>query len=168
LKKISIAANLHEDVELHQNVELFLLGTIDATLAAQNATIAAESLGYGMVYIGGIRNNPQDVTDLLELPPLVYPVFGMCLGIPDQEPDIRPRLPLAAVYHKEVYKEEGLESEIKAYDDITRVYYATRKGGGKGGEQETKWSREMLRRFKANRLRGHLHDFLVNQGFRLK
>jgi FMN reductase (NADPH) len=168
LNKIHIATNLHEDVELQQNVELFLLGTIDATLAAQNATIAAESLGYGMVYIGGIRNNPQGVTDLLELPPLVYPVFGMCVGIPDQEPDIRPRLPLAAIYHQEVYKKDGLEQEINAYDETTRIYYATRKGGGKGGEQETKWSREMLRRFKSNRLREHLHDFLTGQGFRLR
>ncbi|ALS23372.1 MULTISPECIES: oxygen-insensitive NADPH nitroreductase [Paenibacillus] len=168
LNKIRTAIRLHEDVELKQNVELFLLGTIDATLAAQNATVAAESLGYGMVYIGGIRNNPQDVTDLLELPQLVYPVFGMCLGVPDQEPDIRPRLPLAAVYHQEVYSKEGLEDEIKAYDEITRHYYATRKGGGRGGEQETKWSKEMLRRFNGERLRGHMHDFLLGRGFELK
>lgn len=120
-----------------------------------------------MVYIGGMRNNPQGVTDLLELPPLVYPVFGMCVGVPDHEPDIRPRLPLAALYHKEVYSEAGLEGEIKAYDEITRRYYATRKGGGKGGEQETKWSREMLRRFNRERLRGHMHDFLARQGFDL-
>src|SRR4030095_3428329 len=58
LNNIPIALDLHEKAELHQNVEQFLLGTIDATLAAQNAAIAAESLGYGMVYIGGIRNNP--------------------------------------------------------------------------------------------------------------
>lgn len=169
LNKIHIATNLHENIQLHQNVELFLLGTIDATLAAQNAAIAAESLGYGMVYIGGIRNNPQGVTDLLNLPPLVYPVFGMCVGVPDQEPDIRPRLPLEAVYHKEVYKDaRSLEKEIHAYDDVTRVYYASRKGEAKSGEKETKWSLEMLRRFSSNRLRGHLHDFLTGQGFDLK
>lgn len=168
LNKIRTAVRLHEDIELQQNVELFLLGTIDAALAAQNATIAAESLGYGTVYIGGIRNNPQAVTNLLELPQLVYPVFGLCVGVPDQEPDIRPRLPLAAVYHKEVYRQEGLEEEIKAYDEITRHYYATRKGGGKGGEQETKWSKEMLKRFNKERLRGHMHEFLLKRGFELK
>lgn len=168
LNKITVATNLHEDTELHQNVELFLLGTIDATLAAQNAVIAAESLGYGIVYIGGIRNNPQGVTDLLELPPLVYPVFGLSLGVPDQEPDLRPRLPLTAVYHKEVYKKEGLKEDIEAYDEITRGYYAARKGGGKGGDQTTKWSLEMQKRFSSGRLRGHLHDFLTGQGFRLK
>ncbi|WP_054023265.1 oxygen-insensitive NADPH nitroreductase [Bacillus sp. FJAT-28004] len=164
LNKIRLAARLHEDVELRQNAELFLLGTIDVTLAAQNAAIAAESLGYGIVYIGGIRNNPKEITELLELPELVYPVFGMCVGVPDQEPDIRPRLPLAAVYHQETYKQSGLEDEIIAYDSITREYYASRKGG----EQETRWSREMLRRFKSDRLRDHLHDFLVGQGFKLK
>lgn len=168
LNKITIATNLHEDTELHQNVELFLLGTIDATLAAQNAVIAAESLGYGIVYIGGIRNNPQGVTDLLELPPLVYPVFGLSLGVPDQEPDLRPRLPLTAVFHKEVYKKEGLKEDIEAYDEITRGYYAARKGGGKGGDQATKWSLEMQKRFSSGRLRGHLYDFLTGQGFRLK
>ncbi|MCA0756054.1 oxygen-insensitive NADPH nitroreductase [Paenibacillus sp. N4] len=168
LNKIRTAVRLHEDIELKQNVELFLLATIDAALAAQNATVAAESLGYGTVYIGGIRNNPQAATDLLELPPLVYPVFGMCLGVPNQEPDIRPRLPLAAVYHREVYRQENLVKEIEAYDEITRHYYATRTGGGKGGEQETKWSKEMLKRFNKDRLRGHMHDFLLGRGFELK
>ncbi|MBB3111427.1 FMN reductase (NADPH) [Paenibacillus phyllosphaerae] len=168
VRKIQNAIRQHEDVELEQNVELFLLGTIDATLAAQNAAIAAESLGYGIVYIGGIRNNPQEVTELLELPPLVYPVFGLCVGIPDQEPDLRPRLPLAAVYHEEVYSEAGLADEIAAYDAITKHYYATRKGGGRGGDQETVWSREMLRRFNSGRNRGHLRDYLSGQGFKLK
>ncbi|MBH5317411.1 oxygen-insensitive NADPH nitroreductase [Paenibacillus sp. GSMTC-2017] len=168
LNKIRTAIHFHEERELVQNVELFLLGTIDATLAAQNATVAAESLGYGTVYIGGIRNNPQDVTDLLELPQLVYPVFGLCIGVSDQEPDIRPRLPIAAVYHQEVYGEEGLQDEIKAYDEITKSYYAARKGVAKSGERDTRWSKEILRRFNGEHLRDHLHDFLHDRGFRLK
>lgn len=168
LNKIRTAVRLHKDTELRQNVELFLLATIDAALAAQNATVAAESLGYGTVYVGGIRNDPQTATDLLELPQLVYPVFGMCVGVPNQEPDIRPRLPLAAVYHQDVYREEGLASEIEAYDETMRHYYATRKGGGKGGEEETIWSREMLRRFEGERHRDHLHGFLLSRGFEFK
>ncbi|MDF2836031.1 MAG: reductase [Paenibacillus sp.] len=168
LNKIRSAVRLHEDTELSQNVELFLLATIDAALAAQNATVAAESLGYGTVYIGGIRNNPQAATDLLELPPLVYPVFGLCVGVPAQDPDIRPRLPIGAVYHRETYSEYGLEDEIRAYDETMSHYYATRKGGGKGGEDETKWSKEMWRRFDGKRQRDHMHDFLHRRGFELK
>lgn len=169
LNKIQTAVRLHEDIELNQNVETFLLGTIDATLAAQNAAIAAESLGYGIVYIGGIRNNSQQVTELLELPPLVYPVFGLSIGVPDQEPDLRPRQPIEAVYHEETYHNERVVSSIREYDEVTRHYYATRKGGvGRGGDQETTWSREMLRRFNSGRSRGHLHSFLEGQGFKLK
>lgn len=168
LNKIRKAIRLHEDTELNQNAELFVLATIDAALAAQNAVVAAESLGYGTVYIGGIRNNPQDVTELLELPPLVYPVFGMCVGVPDQHPDIRPRLPISAVYHRETYREEGLESDIKTYDASMRHYYATRKGGGKGGDLDKEWSREMLRRFIGTRNRDHLHGFLLRRGFEFK
>ncbi|WP_438350588.1 oxygen-insensitive NADPH nitroreductase [Paenibacillus sp. FA6] len=168
LNRIKVAIELHEDTKMHQNVELFLLGTIDATLAAQNAVIAAESLGYGIVYIGGIRLNPKEVSELLELPPLVYPVFGLCIGVPDQEPDIRPRLPLTAVYHKEVYHEEGQLGDIEEYDAITHEYYATRRAGGKGGDQDTIWSKEMLKRFNQERLRDHLHGYLLGQGFELK
>ena len=58
--------------------EQFIVATVDATLAAQNAMIAAESLGLGGVFIGGIRNEPEKVCDLLRLPNHVYPVFGLC------------------------------------------------------------------------------------------
>ncbi|QAY65359.1 oxygen-insensitive NADPH nitroreductase [Paenibacillus protaetiae] len=167
LNKIQTAVRLHEDSKLHQNTELFLLATIDATLAAQNAVIAAESLGYGTVYIGGIRNNPGAVSELLELPPLVYPVFGLCVGVPDQEPDIRPRLPIGAFLHEEMYQNGRVAGAIEEYDATTRTYYATRKGGGKGGETETSWSREMVRRFDGGRLRGHMRSFLQDRGFDL-
>ena len=60
--------------------EHFMIATIDCALAAQTAVVAAESLGLGICYIGSIRNDPQPVADLLELPDQVYPVFD--LGAP--------------------------------------------------------------------------------------
>ena len=62
---------------------------------AENALVAAESMGLGGLFVGGIRNNPQGVTDLLDLPQHVIPLFGMCIGVPDQDPTLRPRLPSA-------------------------------------------------------------------------
>ncbi|MWC28070.1 oxygen-insensitive NADPH nitroreductase [Paenibacillus sp. MMS18-CY102] len=164
LNKVQTAIHLHEDTELQQNTELFLLATVDATLAAQNAAIAAESLGYGTVYIGGIRNNPQAVSEILELPPLVYPVFGLSIGVPDQEPDLRPRLPLQAFLHEEVYQQEEVVAGIKKYDETMRAYYASRAGG----ESDTQWSLELIRRFNGGKLREHLHPYLVSRGFDLK
>ena len=73
--------------------EHFIIATVDVTLFAQNCAIAAESLGLGICYIGGIRNDPQVLCDLLDLPDQVYPLFGFCIGYPAQDPEVKPRLP---------------------------------------------------------------------------
>lgn len=64
--------------------EQLLLGVVDTAMMAQNALIAAESLGLGGVYIGGLRNNIEAVTKLLKLPQHVLPLFGLCLGWPNR------------------------------------------------------------------------------------
>jgi len=65
-------------------LETFLSAVVDTALAAQNAVVAAESLGLGTVYIGAVRNQPNRVAEILSLPPNVFAVFGMCIGWPDR------------------------------------------------------------------------------------
>ena len=65
--------------------EHFIIATVDVALYAQNVAIAAESAGLGICYIGAIRNDIARAAALLELPNQVYPVFGMCIGWPDQD-----------------------------------------------------------------------------------
>lgn len=103
--------------------EMFVLGVIDAALAAQNAVIAAESLGLGIVYIGAIRNRPLDVAAELNLPPRVFPVFGMCIGWPDpaRPAEVKPRLPQSSVLHRETYA--GAEEPITRYNATMRAFY---------------------------------------------
>ncbi|MGE6473395.1 oxygen-insensitive NADPH nitroreductase, partial [Serratia proteamaculans] len=67
-------------------IELTLIGAVDAGIMAQNFLLAAESMGLGGVYIGGLRNSPKEVDELLELPPYCAVLFGMCLGYPAQNP----------------------------------------------------------------------------------
>ncbi len=55
-------------------------GVVDTAMMAQNALIAAESLGLGGVYIGGLRNNIEAVTKLLKLPQHVLPLFAAVPG----------------------------------------------------------------------------------------
>ncbi|QHW29870.1 oxygen-insensitive NADPH nitroreductase [Paenibacillus rhizovicinus] len=166
LNRLQAAVRHHKeqaDFELTHNTEAFLMATVDTALAAQNAAVAAESLGLGVVYIGGIRNRPQEVSELLKLPKLVYPVFGMCVGIPDQLPDLRPRLPVSVVYHEEAYSDAGFAEGIAAYDATISHYYEVRSGGGK----TSRWSQEMTARFRQELLRPHMYDFLISQGFQL-
>lgn len=143
--------------------EHFMIATVDVALAAQNAVVAAESLGLGICYIGGIRNNPQTVSELLKLPEQVYPVFALCLGYPDQNPEVKPRLPLSAVLHEESYDQSRNETGIKAYDPVVQRYYQTRTGGTKNSN----WSQEMSSLL-GKESRPHMQEFLQRRGFALK
>lgn len=86
-------------------MESFLLGSVDTSLAAQNAVVALESLGLGSVYIGGIRNKPAEVAAELDLPPRMFPLFGLVVGKPDpaRPASVKPRLPQASVLFHERY-----------------------------------------------------------------
>ncbi|MEZ5233821.1 MAG: oxygen-insensitive NADPH nitroreductase [Acidimicrobiia bacterium] len=143
--------------------EQFIIATVDVALAAQNAVIAAESLGLGICYIGAVRNDPQTVSDLLELPDHVYPVFGLCIGRPAQDPDVKPRLPLEVVLKEERYDDSGDEAGIKDYDESMRQYYRSRTGGTK----DSCWSEEMAQLVGKER-RPHMRKFLADRGFELR
>jgi nitroreductase len=99
-------------------IETFLVAAIDAALAAQNAVVAAESLGLSTVYIGAMRNNIGRVAELLGLPPRVVCVFGLCVGYakPGAESSVKPRLAQPAIVFHEKYDASRDEAHRKAYD----------------------------------------------------
>ncbi|MBX2836519.1 MAG: oxygen-insensitive NADPH nitroreductase [Gammaproteobacteria bacterium] len=140
--------------------EHFMIATIDVALFAQNCVVAAESMGLGICYIGGLRNNPAEVSALLELPQQVYPVFGLCIGEPAQDPDVKPRLPLAAVLMREVYSRQDQSEWVADYDKTLQHYYQTRTGGNKSST----WSEEM-KALVGKESRPHMKAFLADQGF---
>ena len=105
--------------------ETFVLGAVDTSIAAQNAVVALESLGYGGCYIGGIRNHPAEVAAELGLPPKVFPLFGLTVGRPDpaRAAAIKPRLPQAAVLFRETYGWTGAQLEAaEAYGPTLRAF----------------------------------------------
>jgi len=83
--------------------DLLIACVTDAALAGMCASLAAESLGLGTVMVGGIRNNPPRVAELLGLPQGVLPIFGICLGFPAERPRARPRLDSALCIHVDRY-----------------------------------------------------------------
>jgi len=89
----------------YDNYLSFLTGTIDALLAAQNAVIAAESLGLGACYLGTVTWMADHFIRILELPKLVVPVAAIVIGYPDEVPALTDRLPVEGVVHYEKYKE---------------------------------------------------------------
>jgi nitroreductase len=97
-------------------LEGFFNAAIDAALALQTCTLAAETLGLGTCPISVLRNRIAEVADILELPDKVFPVAGLCLGYPAQTGFISMRLPLDATVHIDRYDEAGLPAAIDGYD----------------------------------------------------
>ena len=125
LNRAEKGAQLHTDTFQPQGVEGLLISSVDAALAGQNALLAAESLGYGGVIIGLVRYKSEEVAELFNLPDYTYPVFGMALGVPNQNHPVKPRLPLEAVVFEESYQEQTPEV-IEAFDRVQTAYAGAR------------------------------------------
>lgn len=113
-----VGARAGKALPVLDHFESFLVAAIDAALAAQNAVIAAESLGLGTVYIGAMRNKPHIIADLLGLPPGAMGVFGLCVGYadPKKTSDVKPRLPQQSVLFHGRYGVDAEGALISAYD----------------------------------------------------
>jgi len=128
-----------------------LMGVIDAVLAAQNAVIAAQSLGLGTVYLGAIRNQPERVAAELGLPPGVFAVVGLCVGRPDasRPAAVKPRLPQSAVLSRERYSPSETQQHVRSYDATMQSFYASH------GMPVARWSEHSLARLRGpEELRG--------------
>ena len=139
--------------------EQLLLGCVDTALMAQNAMVAAESLGLGGVFIGGIRNSIAQVTELLGLPKFVLPLFGFCIGYPSAVPDLKPRLPQAMLVHENRY--QPVDPQVLAdYDSRTAIYYEQRDSN----QRSETWS-ELIQRLIIKETRPFMLDYLHQQGW---
>ncbi|KAB8266035.1 Nitroreductase-like protein [Aspergillus pseudonomiae] len=107
------------------NMDMFLMATIDTSLAAQNAALAAESMGLGICYVGGARNNAAQLCELLHLPHRTIALFGMAVGVPDpgRLVDIKPRLPLREVLHLETWDDSCQRENVERYNRGLSDFY---------------------------------------------
>ena len=138
LNRAEKGARLHTDTFQPQGVEGLLISSVDAALAGQNVLLAAESLGYGGVIIGLVRYKSEEVAELFNLPDYTYPVFGMALGLPNEEHEVKPRLPLNQVVFEEEYQEQTVDV-IEAYDRVQADYA--------GARATTSWSQRLAEQF---------------------
>lgn len=121
--------------------EQFIVGTVDAALAAQNLAVAAESIGLGICYIGSLRNDMAKVIEILELPEGTFPLFGMVAGYPAHEGSVKERLPFEAVYHENTYQPlEATKEDIENYDARVSAYYKERTDG----KRDDSWSDQVV------------------------
>jgi nitroreductase len=149
-------------------LEAFTFGAVDCALAAQNAVIAAESLGLGCVYIGAIRNHPVEVATELALPPNVFALVGLVVGHPDSKvtTGIKPRLPQDAVLLREQYSSGPAQrAAIESYNNTMRAFQAEQ------GMKLQDWTEQAVNRVKdvpGHDGRARLREALQALGFGLR
>ncbi|QRN40950.1 MAG: NADPH-dependent oxidoreductase [Neisseriaceae bacterium] len=122
--RMSLASELN-DVEFDpdDNIENLLISSIDLGLSAQNAAIAAESLGYGTCFLGSIRLIAKELIDWLGLPEYTFPIIGLCIGKPNIDMKIKPRLPMSGLFFKNQYETKTLKKDLLDYQQ-TMVEFA--------------------------------------------
>lgn len=130
----------------------------DAAMAAQNATIAAESFGLGTCPIGGIRSVSQQIIELLELPKYTLPLFGLCIGTPTVSMPLKPRLPKASILFENTYKTTHLAEQLATYEQTMLEF---------GEARELLPYRQKLANFYSNRFVANQTAIFQQQGFML-
>ena len=114
-----------DDGRLH-TTDIFFQGLDDTLLAWQNVANAVESMGLGYVPLGTINDHPLAMLDVLDLPKLTFPALGMQVGVPDQEPQLKPRLPLEFTTFENEYPRDFAVDNLRDYDQVVTTYYDLR------------------------------------------
>ncbi len=118
--------------------DLFL-SQADALIAAQNAVVAAQSLGIGSCYIGDITEQFEYHTQLLNLPQYVVPAAMLCFGYPteQQQERVKPqRFRMEDMVHENGYDMEKSAAMPRMLSHQT----------GKTGEDLADWVRRFCKR----------------------
>lgn len=147
-------------------LDAFLMALVDTALASQNASLAAEALGLGIVYLGVMRNAAQQIADMVNLPPHSFVSFGMAVGHPDpnRTGGFRPRLAQDAILHHNSYDTNRHREHLDAYED------AYRKFREKSGMNMKTWHeavREAMTSIEYMGGREKLRDMVTKRGFGL-
>ena len=110
------------------DLTLLLFAIEDASYMAQNMVLAGESLGLGTCFLGYPLTVAATVAKEYKLPKRVFPLVGLVMGYPAEDPPPRPRYPLDFVLFEDEYPDlddETVKRAMKAMDEgyLAQDYY---------------------------------------------
>lgn len=143
-----------------------IIGVIDASLAMMSAVVAAQACGLGSNCIGYLRTvDPKKVAELLKLPKGVFVVCGLALGVPREQPDLKPKEPTSLVFHANHYRqdEDKMVEELAAYDAHVKEYNQTRAGA----KTDNDWCGHIIDYYR-HAMNYEILAYLKEQGYDIK
>jgi nitroreductase/FMN reductase [NAD(P)H] len=155
----------------NDTLDMFMNAAVDTGLVMQNFITAAEALGLGCCPISVVRNHVEKLSDLLALPPAVFPVAGLTVGYPSQAGWISMRLPPALTVHTDRYDDSKFQSELEAYDRRREARHATPRESQRyvdrwGHTEPYGWSEDKARQYSVPE-RHSFGPYVRGQGFGL-
>ena len=114
-----------DDGRLH-TTDIFMQAVEDTVLAVQNFLTAAESMGLGGVILGSIKNDPTKLVQVLKMPKMTMTLLGLQVGVPNQAPQLKPRLPLDFIAFENHYPRNFNVKDLADYDRQVTQYYDLR------------------------------------------
>lgn len=117
-KWYDIIGYYHDEVITLEESDL-LLAMEDCAIAAQNAVVAAQSMGIGSCYIGDIIENFEDNQKLLHLPQYAVPYVMLVFGKPtkQQQERVKPqRFTVDDIVSIDTYYHHSQEETIEMFE----------------------------------------------------
>ncbi len=160
-----IAAQNGHPPAVYDYLDAFAVNLVDTALAAQNAVVAAESIGLGACFLGSLRNRSQELADLVGLPRFSFVAFGLAVGVPDpaRAAAIRPRPAQRVVLHHDRYDTARTEGWVEDYESALKEFRTN------GGLREKTWVESVLTATGTAYLEGreNLRATVQERGYRL-
>ena len=171
-RRIRRLAEWREHRFANDHLDAFMNAAVDAAIVMQNFIVAAEAVGLGCCPVSEIRDQIYALSDELELPEAVFPVAGLCLGYPNDEPPISLRLPLEVTVHRDRYDDVNLLDEVVAYDQRREAMVPTPKEEQRmveeyGFSENYGWSENRARQY-SKPARADFGFYVRKQGFSLE
>ncbi|KAI1824033.1 Nitroreductase [Xylaria intraflava] len=156
--------------------DMFLVASLDAALAGQNAALTAESMGLGICYVGAVRNRAAELSELLRLPDRVVPVFGLAVGVFNpaskaNDAAVKPRLPQSVVLRRETWDggSKGGTNEEGSFEAYNHVMAEFNVAAGRGEMPSwTQRSAQIVEKAASLHGRHVLKDTLLARGFEMR
>jgi len=155
----------------NDHLDAVLNPAVDAALHLSSCVWAAESMGLGTCPISVVRNHISEVSAICELPELVFPVSGLCLGFRGDRGHQVLRLPPALTVHHDRYDDSDFDAELDGYDRRRDAVFSIPPDKQQhrdrfGTAEFYGWSLDKARQVSVTE-RDDLAAFLRRQGFRL-
>ncbi|GHP14199.1 NADPH-dependent oxidoreductase [Lentilactobacillus fungorum] len=162
-RNLQIAKAHQVDPYVLQTTDKFLAGVFDAAIATQNIMVAAEAMGLGGTIMGSILNDSDRVIQLLDLPELTFPVLGLAIGYPADQPELKPRMPQTMMHFDGSYHlPADFDSQLVDYDQLIAEYYGTRSSN----ERQESFSHHIVAELgRSHEVRQDLLATIKQQGF---